>query len=188
MFNGNLVNCIRIVPESAIRYSSFDIFKQHFHKYGFNNNLNYFISGSLSGILSTIIIFPLETIRSKLSAQNNNNKIYKGIIDCGINTYKLGGINSFFKGSPVTLLGLIPFQGTNFLTYQYMKDNYSNTNINLLAFGSISGFNSVSVSYPFDVIKRRLQLSNELGNPKYQNTIHCPIGNLELYLTHNTLY
>ena len=70
---------------------------------------------------------------------------------------------------------MIPFQGTNFLTYQYLKNNYTNTTVNLLTFGCISGITSVSVSYPFDVIKRRLQLSNELGNPQYKNTVNCLI-------------
>ena len=174
MLNGNGINCLRIFPESAIRYSSFNICKKYFEEHDINPNVNYFLSGSLSGIISSSIIYPLETIRSKLSAQSNNN-LYNGILDCTIKTYKTGGIPQFYKGCSVTLLGMIPFQGTNFLTYQYLKNNYTNTTVNLLTFGCISGITSVSVSYPFDVIKRRLQLSNELGNPQYKNTVNCLI-------------
>ena len=172
LFNGNGVNCIRIFPESAIRYSCFDYCKNHFDKYGMNKNLNYFLSGSIGGIVSSIVSYPIETIRTKLSVQSNKN-MYNGISDCALKTYKKNGIKGFFNGCGITALGMIPFQGTNFLTYQYLKNNFENTNINLLLFGSVAGFTSVTCSYPFDVIKRRLQLSNELGNPKYENTLHC---------------
>ena len=37
-------------------------------------------------------------------------------------------------------------------------------------FGSIAGFTSISCSYPFEIIKRRMQLSGELGNPLIKNT------------------
>ena len=43
----------------------------------------------------------------------------------------------------------------------------------LLLFGSIAGFTSISCSYPFEIIKRRMQLSGEMGNPTYKNTLHC---------------
>ena len=39
--------------------------------------------------------------------------------------------------------------------------------------GLSSGFTSVSASYPFDLLKRRLQLSNELGNPQYNSSLDC---------------
>ena len=38
LFNGNGINCIRVVPESAIRYSVFDYSKKHLEKYNINKN------------------------------------------------------------------------------------------------------------------------------------------------------
>ena len=172
LFNGNGVNCLRIFPESAIRYSCFDYCKNNFERTGMDKNLNYFLSGSIGGMVASTASYPIETIRTKLSAQSNKN-MYKGIIDCASKTYKKNGVKGFFNGCGITAFGMIPFQGTNFLTYQYLKNNFENTNLNLLLFGSIAGFTSVTCSYPFDVIKRRLQLSDELGNPKYINTSHC---------------
>lgn len=177
LFNGNLSNCLRIFPQSAIQYTVFDSTKNYLNNYYKiqNSNIINFSSGSLGGIVSTFTIYPLETIRSKLSAQNNNSD-YNGITHCFKKTYKNKGLLGFYKGLNICLLGMIPFQGSNFMTYQYLtnilnkeKKNNSITLIN----GFLSGFVSVSVSYPFDVIKRKLQLSNEIGNPSYKNTIDC---------------
>ena len=137
-----------------------------------NKNLNFFVAGSISGIVASNVVYPLETIRTKLTAQSNNN-MYKNYYDCIIKSYKKNGIKGFYKGNVLYTLGMIPYQGTNFFTYEYLKDNYENTQINLLLFGSFAGFTSISCSYPFEIIKRRMQLSGELGNPTYINTLHC---------------
>ena len=172
LFNGNGINCIRVVPESAIRYGVFDYSKKYLKNKGITGNLNYFTAGSISGITASCVVYPLETIRTKITAQSNKN-MYDNYIDCIIKSYKRTGIKGFYKGNVLYTLGQIPYQGTNFLTYEYLKNNYENTNLNLLLFGSIAGFTSISCSYPFEIIKRRMQLSGELGNPTYINTLHC---------------
>ena len=172
LFNGNGINCIRVVPESAIRYSTFNYSNKYLEEYSMNKNLNFFVAGSISGIVASNVVYPLETIRTKLTAQSNNN-MYKNYYDCIIKSYKKNGIKGFYKGNVLYTLGMIPYQGTNFFTYEYLKDNYENTQINLLLFGSFAGFTSISCSYPFEIIKRRMQLSGELGNPTYINTLHC---------------
>ena len=172
LFNGNGINCIRVFPESAIRYSVFDSSKKYFNEIGMNKNLNYFTAGSISGITASCVVYPLETIRTKITAQSNKN-MYKNYIDCIKKSYIKNGIKGFYKGNVLYTIGQIPYQGTNFLTYEYLKNNYENTHLNLLLFGSIAGFTSISCSYPFEIIKRRMQLSGELGNPTYIDTLNC---------------
>ena len=65
------------MPESAIRYSVFDSCKKHLSEKDINKNLNYFISGSLSGITGSCAVYPLETVRTKITAQSNKN-MYNG--------------------------------------------------------------------------------------------------------------
>ena len=94
LFNGNGINCLRVIPESAIRYSVFDSSKKYFGKQNMNKNLNYFISGSISGITGSCVVYPLETVRTKLTAQSNNN-MYNGFIDCVKKSYNTNGINTY---------------------------------------------------------------------------------------------
>ena len=167
-FKGNLVNCVRVFPQQAVNFSIFNLVNKDF-------NLNYFTSGAIAGITSYLSIYPLETIRSKLSVQVKQHK-YKGLLDCFVKTVSTNGYYSLYKGSFLASIGMIPFQGTNFLVYNYLNDNYNNQNLkiyNSLFFGSLSGIASVSVAYPFDTIKRKLQLSGESGNPKFRGIIHC---------------
>ena len=172
LFNGNGINCLRVFPESSIRYSVFDYSKKYLDEKGLDKNTNYFLSGSIGGIVASCTVYPIETVRTKLTAQSNKNT-YNGFIDCIKKTFSKNGIRGFYNGNVIYSLGMFPYQGTNFLTYEYLKNNYENTNFNLLLFGSIAGFTSISCSYPFEIIKRRMQLSGELGNPIYKNTYSC---------------
>lgn len=170
-FKGNYTNCLRIFPQQAVNYSIFNFTNDKLSN-KLDKKLSYFISGGCAGIISYLSIYPLETIRSKLSVQTVDIK-YKGVIDCFKKSITRDGISSLYRGSLLASIGMIPFQGTNFMIYNYLKDNYKSSPLNSLFFGSISGICSVTVSYPFDTIKRKLQLSGECGNPKYKGIIDC---------------
>ena len=71
LFNGNGINCLRVFPESAIRFSVFDYSKRYFDEKGLNKNINYFFSGSIGGIVASCTVYPIETVRTKLTAQSN---------------------------------------------------------------------------------------------------------------------
>lgn len=174
LFNGNLVNSIRIFPQNAIQYGIFQYLKTQGHKYTNNTNLLYFLSGATAGIISYTSIYPLETIRTKISVQNNGQQ-YRGIVDCFSKSVKQEGFLSLYRGSLISAIGMIPFQGLNFLTYHHLDEHYNTekNSLKTLFFGSWSGIVSVSCTYPFDTIKRRLQLSGEMGNPKYRGIAHC---------------
>lgn len=93
LWKGNLTNVIRIFPQTGINYMIYKsvyeskLLKNKFDNYNYNHNHNHkndsyrqMISGMMGGIISTVCIYPLETIRSRLSLQTNNNH-YNGIMD-----------------------------------------------------------------------------------------------------------
>ncbi|KAG8935381.1 hypothetical protein FRC03_004578 [Tulasnella sp. 419] len=78
-------------------------------------------------------------------------------------------ILKFYRGFSVTLLGIIPYAGTSFLvygslrSYLYPRDPKTNTApprsaMKDLVIGAISGVISQTVSYPFEVVRRRMQV------------------------------
>ena len=146
-----------------------------------NDNINNFISGGISGVISYTTIYPIETIRSKLSIQNKHK--YYGIIDCFKTSIKQGGILSLYNGSKISAIGQIPFQGSNFVTYYYLKKKsyINNTELASLFNGSIAGLVSVGLTYPFDTVKRKLQLNGEFGNPVYKNAYDCIKYNIRVF-------
>lgn len=83
---------------------------------------------------------------------------------------------SFYRGFTVTLMGMIPYAGTSFLTWGYLRSvvlptpipgslqKPKPTPIADLTIGALSGSIAQTVSYPFEVIRRRMQVGG-LTNP-----------------------
>ena len=73
-------------------------------------------------------------------------------------------ILKFYRGFTVTIMGMIPYAGTSFLTWGYLRSRFlpqshnRPTPIADLAIGALSGAMSQTVSYPFEVVRRRMQV------------------------------
>ena len=80
-------------------------------------------------------------------------------------------IVKFYRGFTVTLAGIIPYAGTSFLTWGYLKSYFipppdpANPHakrrpgtVANLACGAVAGAASQTVSYPFEVVRRRMQV------------------------------
>eukprot|EP00102_Acyrthosiphon_pisum_P019040 XP_016656250.1 PREDICTED: mitochondrial coenzyme A transporter SLC25A42-like [Acyrthosiphon pisum] len=78
------------------------------------------------------------------------------------------GINGLYKGYVPTILGIVPYAGTSFYTYSYLKTfmkekhGYDNIITNLTS-GSMAGMIGRTTSYPLDTIRRKIQTSNITG-------------------------
>lgn len=77
----------------------------------------------------------------------------------------------FYRGFSVTLLGMIPYAGVSFLTYGTMKTRIPelvpyfrtrHTQRDLFC-GAVAGLISQTASYPFEVVRRRMQVGGARG-------------------------
>lgn len=81
LFRGNGVNLLRIVPNSAIKFSSFDLYKMITDKSfpesksAFAVAIRSFLAGSLSGATQVLITYPLDVTKSRIMLAPQ----YKGI-------------------------------------------------------------------------------------------------------------
>uniref|UniRef100_A0A915KNJ1 Uncharacterized protein n=1 Tax=Romanomermis culicivorax TaxID=13658 RepID=A0A915KNJ1_ROMCU len=88
-------------------------------------------------------------------------KQYRSLFDVFGKTYKQQGVRSLFRGLSPTILGVIPYAGTSFFTYESLKLLYYEkmgrrvTTIERMLFGACSGLIGQSASYPFDIVRRR---------------------------------
>jgi solute carrier family 25 phosphate transporter 23/24/25/41 len=80
-FRGNGTNVVKIAPETAFRFLFYDKIHDAIcsdkHKSG---AFQKFLAGSLAGVFSTILTFPLDLAKTKLSLTPPD--FYKGFIDC----------------------------------------------------------------------------------------------------------
>lgn len=97
----------------------------------------------------------------------------------------------FYKGFTPTMIGIMPYAGATFMSYQWLRsqclgpwkswatfntDNpNTSTKINVLVhlwIGGMAGMVGQTIAYPFDTIRHRMQLEGvAVGIPKYSSTL-----------------
>lgn len=169
-WKGNLTNCVRVFPQMAINYSIFRKTKKTLNNKIENKNVLNFVSGCSGGLFSILAIYPLETTRTYLSLQINKGK-YSGIID----VLRKSKLKELYQGSKMSLIGFGMWSGLQYCSYYYMNRITKDTILDSkLITGGLSGMFAVSITYPSDLIRRRLQLQGfDKTIPKYNGIIDC---------------
>ena len=173
-WKGNGVNCMRVFPQYAINYT---IYRNVLNHTTFENKFhNIFVSSFLAGSLSMLCIYPLETSRTFLSLQSNKNQ-YKSLFDI----VKKVPFKNLYGGSMMSVMGFAPWNAISLTCFNIYKDflhkNYEieNPNLTKLVCGGFAGMTAISITYPTDLIRRRLQLQHFGCDsvPQYNGIIDC---------------
>ena len=162
-FRGNGTYLVRTLPYSAIQFLTFEQTNNYLANNNINKNIRYLISGASAGFTSLTFTYPLEVIRTRLTIQSRQNPEYTGIINAYTKIVQTEGTKGLFKGYTMSCMGFIPYLTINFYIFNYLKDNTNptgNTLINL-ANGSAAGTAAISITYPSDLIRRKLQVNKE---------------------------
>jgi len=73
----------------------------------------------------------------------------------------------FYRGFTVTIAGMVPYAGVSFLSWDFLRAHFLHpddrvisrpTPIADLSIGAVSGAVAQTVSYPFEVVRRRMQV------------------------------
>jgi solute carrier family 25 (mitochondrial phosphate transporter), member 23/24/25/41 len=169
-WKGNGTNCIRVFPQLSINYAVFRKTKKYSKKYIPNKNILNFSCGCIGGFTSMMITYPLETTRTYLSLQTNKNK-YKGVIDA----LRKIPPRQLYQGCKMSMYGFGGFSGIQYTSYYYINRTLKDTSFDSKLFaGAFAGTFSVSITYPTDLIRRRLQLQGfDKSVPKYNGILDC---------------
>ena len=170
LWKGNGTNCIRVVPQLAINWSLYQKVKPISESMIENKKAANFVSGVGVGVTSMFLTYPLEVSRSFLSLQSNKNK-YTGIVDI----FRKNSTRQLYQGVHASLIGYGLLTGLQYSSYGYINDKLKGTMFDTkLLSGGICGCFSVSIMYPGDLIRRRLQIQNfDPSVPKYNGIIDC---------------
>eukprot|EP00818_Percolomonas_sp_WS_P006867 CAMPEP_0117455184 /NCGR_PEP_ID=MMETSP0759-20121206/11224_1 /TAXON_ID=63605 /ORGANISM="Percolomonas cosmopolitus, Strain WS" /LENGTH=178 /DNA_ID=CAMNT_0005248471 /DNA_START=360 /DNA_END=893 /DNA_ORIENTATION=- len=128
----------------------------------------YFICGALAGCTSVTFTYPLDLLRLRLALQFSTSK-YNGVWDAARKIIsEEGGPLALFKGMKATLLGVFFYSGINFFTYSSLKKFYAIhfaespsdplPKLITLTAGCCAGVVGQTITYPIDVVRRRMQL------------------------------
>lgn len=116
-----------------------------------------------------MISFPFDVVRTRLVAQNENHKVYFGILHAFKQMYLHEKPTVFFRGLLPTLIQVAPHAGIKFMMYNIIDSAYRNiAGIDTktysfgcsLVSGSLTGLCAKSAVYPLDLMRKRMQVQN----------------------------
>ena len=173
LWKGNGVNCLRAFPQFSVNYAVFEYSKMNLFSNIENKQAQNFLAGAVSGCTALCCMYPLETLRSRLSLQTSHNH-YLSINDA----FQKMTFRDMYKGLRMSLLGFGPYNALNFSSYFYLTHQFEQLpiekNVQKLLAGGLSGLGAVSITYPSDLIRRRLQLQGfDKSVPPYHGIRDC---------------
>lgn len=184
-WKGNLVNILRTAPFKAVNFCAYDTYRKQLLRFSGNEettNFERFIAGAGAGITATILCLPLDTIRTKIVAPGG--EALGGVIGAFRHMIQTEGFFSLYKGLVPSILSVAPSGAVFYGVYDILKSAYLHSPegqkrlhymshhgqelnaldqlelgpIRTLVYGAIAGACAEFATYPFEVVRRRLQL------------------------------
>ncbi|KNC48465.1 carrier protein [Thecamonas trahens ATCC 50062] len=180
LFRGNGANVVRVIPVYALKFTLNDEFKAMFSPTdGSKPSFATLVaSGSLAGLVQTSITHPIDTVRARLTMPASLGH-YKGIVHCATETIRSEGFAALYKGFLPTIVSATPYVGLQMGIFGQLKSWLdagpgSASVVGNLLCGAGAGLIAQSVTFPGDVVRRRMQLSGMGGaQPLYPSTMAC---------------
>ena len=196
-FRGNGVNILKNVPETAIKLAVNDAGQRALLADGDGSPSPSRLSvgqrlavGSAAGAVAQVAIYPLEVIQTRLAATVGT---YRGIVHCAASIARTEGVRAFGRGLAPTLAGILPYAGIDITAFELLKERLvdraaaaeggggggASTSAPppaaaLLAAGVASSAIAQLASYPFGLVRTRLQMDGVQGAPRtYGGPLHC---------------
>lgn len=76
------------------------------------------LAGGVAGSISWVTATPADVVKSRMQADAQLQRKYKGILHCITHSYKTEGAQVFFRGASVNAIRGFPMSATMFLTYE----------------------------------------------------------------------
>lgn len=142
------------------------------------------LAASEAGVLTLLMTNPIWVVKTRLCLQYDNNidfkndKRYRGMVDGLMKIYRTEGFRGLYSGFVPGMLG-VSHGALQFMTYEEMKNAYNEyrklpidtklTTAEYLSFAAISKLIAAAATYPYQVIRTRLQDQNH----NYKGTWDC---------------
>lgn len=167
-----------------------------------------FISGAVSGLSATTLTYPFDLLRTRFAVQgaSGSTRIYASLPYAVWHIQKHEGITGFFRGLGPAVVSVVPYMGLMFSSYtqsrellEYLAPTTSGPGAKftdmypfLISHEAIAGFMAGFISkgavFPFDVLRKRLQVQGPTRSHYMAGTIplypHTPMACARYILKH----
>lgn len=174
LWRGNSATMVRVMPYAAIQFCSHEQYKKQLGGYyGYQGKalppFPRFLAGSLAGTTAAMLTYPLDMVRARMAV--TAREMYSNIMHVFVRISQEEGVRTLYRGFTPTILGVIPYAGITFFTYETLKKLHTEKTKRSqpypherLAFGACAGLIGQSASYPLDVVRRRMQTAGVTGS------------------------
>ncbi|KAK5687446.1 hypothetical protein LTS10_001584 [Elasticomyces elasticus] len=181
MFAGNGINVVKVMPESAVKFGSYEACKRavaHFEGHNDPRNISQpsqFVAGGVAGMAAQAVVYPLDTLKFRMQCETvpggeHGNKL---LLHTAQKMWARNGIVSFYRGLPMGLVGMFPYAAIDLFTFETLKrkmvvrnmklynlkheEDALPGNFTLALMGGFSGAIGASIVYPINLLRTRLQ-------------------------------
>jgi len=173
-WSGNATSCLRLGPHAAIKFFAYEELQRIMNNGAPLNGWQRAFSGAVAGALGQTITYPLDVIATRLTLYPNK---YRGIFRTTMKIVQEEGVTALFAGLVPTLIGVIPYSGSQFFAYETLKIHYNNTfgkkypmsPVTNCLIGATAGMFSQLISYPLTVVRKRMMIYDENGRAHKTN-------------------
>mmetsp|Transcript_7785 Transcript_7785/g.18392 ORF Transcript_7785/g.18392 Transcript_7785/m.18392 type:complete len:418 (+) Transcript_7785:74-1327(+) len=120
-WQGNGANCIKVMPESAIRFWTYDAVKVRICRDPRCPSLQErLFAGAAAGFASCLAIYPMEVAKTRMAVAKQGQ--FDSIAACVRATVKHEGPPALYKGLAASLVGIVPFSAVDLALYSTLKE------------------------------------------------------------------
>ncbi|KAF5008287.1 hypothetical protein FDECE_5425 [Fusarium decemcellulare] len=188
LFAGNGLNVVKIMPETAIKFGSYEAAKRALANFEGHNDpkklssWSKFTAGGLAGMIAQASVYPLDTLKFRLQCETVKDGL-QGVAlvrQTAVKMYADGGVRACYRGLTMGLVGMFPYSAIDMGTFELLKNTYKTYvakrdnmheddvkpgNIATGIIGATSGAFGASVVYPLNVVRTRLQTQGTVMHP-----------------------
>ncbi|CAN8014373.1 unnamed protein product, partial [Ixodes persulcatus] len=195
-WRGNSATMARVIPFAAFQYTAHEqwkiVLRVDTNERRRKSHFKTFLSGSLAGCTASALTYPLDVARARMAVSKHER--YRNIVHVFHEIFHKEGALKLYRGFAPTMLGVIPYAGTSFFTYETLKrlravrksscsslwqpvkgspswpvspESTGSSELHpaeRLVFGALGGLIGQSSSYPLDIVRRRMQTAPLTGH------------------------
>ncbi|KAM3380506.1 calcium-dependent mitochondrial ATP-magnesium/phosphate carrier protein 2 [Capsicum galapagoense] len=179
-FRGNGLNVMKVAPESAIKFYSYEMLKNVIartkgEEQGDIGASGRLVAGGMAGAVAQTAIYPMDLVKTRLQTHVSEGGKVPSLGKLSKEIWIKEGPRAFYKGLVPSLLGIIPYAGIDLAAYETLKDlsriyilhDSEPGPLVQLGCGTISGALGATCVYPLQVIRTRMQAQPTNTNAAY---------------------
>lgn len=195
-FRGNGLNVMKVAPETAIRFYTYEMLKDIIVKAKGGEDkaeigaVGRLVAGGLAGAVAQTSIYPMDLVKTRLQTHTCESGKAPNLGVMSKEIWAHEGPRAFYRGLVPSLLGIIPYAGIDLAAYETLKD-MSRKYILQDAGGPLLGSITFCLHKCFDLLKIYSSLFNPV--PIYRSwpsratgmrdSVWCSWSNLCLPIT-----